>query len=53
MALLARMGVSPQIIQVPDVRIPPTMGGWLRCNRIIGNGSWDIPEDETLPLVSR
>lgn len=53
MALLARMGVSPQIIQVPDVRIPPTMGGWLCCNRIIGNGSWDIPEDETLPLVSR
>jgi hypothetical protein len=28
-----------------DVRVPPGLSHWPRWNRIIGNGSWDIPQD--------
>jgi len=52
MALLTAAGVTSRQIDVPDVRVPPSLTHWPRCNRIIGNGSWDIPEDERLPLVS-
>jgi hypothetical protein len=43
MAALTALGVSPRTIELPDVRVPPTLSHWPRCNRIIGNGSWDIP----------
>ena len=43
--IAAGLGIHPMTIDVPDVRVPQALG-WPRCNRIIGNGSWDIPEDE-------
>ena len=45
MSLLAARGVQVSRRHVPDVRVPSRMG-WPRCNRILGNGSWDIPEEE-------
>lgn len=45
MTMLTALGVSPMTIDVPDVRVPPGLSHWPRCNRIIGNGSWDIPQD--------
>jgi hypothetical protein len=46
MALVAAAGVTPRKIDLPDVRVPPSLTHWPRCNRIIGNGSWDIPQGE-------
>jgi hypothetical protein len=43
MAMLTAFGVSPKTIDVPDVRVPPALSHWPRSNRIIGNGSWDLP----------
>jgi hypothetical protein len=43
MTMLTDLGVSPRTIEVPDVRVPPVLSHWPRCNRIIGNGSWDLP----------
>lgn len=45
MNLLADHGVQVNRRDVPDVKVPSRMG-WPRCNRILGNGSWDIPEEE-------
>jgi hypothetical protein len=45
MNLLAQRGVQVSRRDVPDVRVPSRMG-WPRCNRILGNSSWDIPEEE-------
>lgn len=50
-ALVTANGVTPRKIGVPDVRVPPSLTHWPRCNRIIGNGSWDIPADEQVPLA--
>jgi hypothetical protein len=38
-------------VEVPDVRVPPALTRRSRCNRIIGNGSWEIPHDEPAPLA--
>lgn len=43
MTMLTALGVSPRTIDLPDVRVPPALSHWPRCNRIIGSGSWDIP----------
>jgi hypothetical protein len=45
MDLLAERGVPVSRRDVPDVRVPSRMGS-PRCNGILGNGSWDIPEAE-------
>jgi len=44
MDLLAKSGVTVSKHEVPDVRVPARMG-WPRGNRILGNGSWDIPAE--------
>jgi hypothetical protein len=52
MDLLAELGVQARMIDVPDVRVPSRME-WPRCNRITGNGSWDIPEQvPDVPVLS-
>jgi hypothetical protein len=43
MTMLTALGESPRTIDVPDIRIPQALSHWPRCNRIIGNGSWDLP----------
>ena len=40
---LASTGLTVGKREVPDVRVPSRMGG-IRCNRILGSGSWDIPD---------
>jgi len=45
MTMLTALGVSTKTVDVPDVRVPPGLSHWPRWNRIIGNGSWDIPQD--------
>ena len=45
MNVLRANGVQVARREVPDIRVPCRMG-WPRCNRILGNGSWDIPEEE-------
>lgn len=40
---LASTGLAESKREVPDVRVPSRMGG-IRCNRILRNGSWDIPD---------
>lgn len=49
MLMLTTLGVSPEASDVPDVRVPPTLSHWRRCNRIIGEGGWDIPLDGDCP----
>lgn len=49
MLMLTTLGVSPEESDVPDVRVPPALSHWPRCNRIIGEGSWDIPLDGDCP----
>lgn len=43
MTMLTALGESPRAIDVPDIRVPPTLSHWPRCNRIIGDGGWDLP----------
>jgi hypothetical protein len=43
MAMLTVLGVSTKTVDVPDVRVSSALTHWPRCNRITGNGSWDIP----------
>jgi hypothetical protein len=43
MAMLKDRGASPKVIDVPDVRVPSALSHWPRCNRIVGDGSWDLP----------
>jgi hypothetical protein len=45
MDVLAAHGIPTRTLRVPDIRVPSRMG-WPRCNRILGNGTWDIPPGE-------
>lgn len=47
--MLTAFGVSPEASDVPDVRVPPALSHWPRCNKITGDGSWDIPPDGNCP----
>jgi hypothetical protein len=44
LTMAAAEGASVTPIAVPDTRV--TMSMTPRCNRILGNGAWDIPPDD-------
>jgi hypothetical protein len=49
LTMAAEEGASVTPAPVPDIRI--TMSMTPRCNRILGNGAWDIPPDD--PSMTR